>query len=593
MRKIIVIMIFGILCSCCMAEVGFPNGTYKVSEKGQANAEIMRDTAMFYYYFNHKKFKEAADILQTVLDRRTNAKFLLYSCVVMYKEGTFPEDRFIALAKKHPESPLLCLFFAETLEEKGKKAIALEIVENALAYRLDPPAEGEEPRGKKEKWMSKEFQALIRMYIALLDKDGAYQKGSELLKKLFTVYSREKLEVETLIYLTTFALHGQKKEQKEFYRQEAKRYIAMLKQHLAAPNDYSYILSSSSAEAFQEAGETELLEALLTETLLTNPVSASSYKNLATLYFQKKMTKCLIKALSLEILSHAIKNKKTPKGRLIFLFNAALEDGDEKIIFSQLGRIMRMELMNDELYYKMSFYYLKKNNILKARSYCMEIKNPVLRDTLMAVILSQQKKYREAMLLYMKLERDNTKSPFLKMSVAELAKKAGDKEVESQFRNEIIMKIDQSAEYQNYIAYTWAEQGINLDQAETYLKMALDADPANYAYIDSMAWVCYKKKNYPKAKEYILKALSLCGDSESQGVLLDHAGDIFAALGDRKKALFYWQRAVQSGDPDLDITSVMKKLPRPFARVIKPVRNPKPKADGPKKEPSARQKKER
>jgi predicted negative regulator of RcsB-dependent stress response len=102
-----------------------------------------------------------------------------------------------------------------------------------------------------------------------------------------------------------------------------------------------------------------------------------------------------------------------------------------------------------------------------------------------------------------------------------------------------------------------------------------------------MAWVCYKKKDYQKPKKFILAALELWPD----GVILDHAGDIFAALGEQEKALAYWQRAAQSSDPELDQKAVLKKLPSPFVHRVKPVQNRKPKADGRKNAPAAPRKK--
>ena len=223
----------------------------------------------------------------------------------------------------------------------------------------------------------------------------------------------------------------------------------------------------------------------------------------------------------------------------------------------------------------------------KARSYCAEIKNPESRDLLMSAILEKEGKCKEAMHLLMKLERENSQSSYLKMSIATLAKKIGDKDIETQFRNEMIYKIDQSPDFQNYIAYTWAEQGINLDQAEKYLEKALKSSPYNYAYLDSMAWVYFKKKDYRKAEEFILKAL----DFSQAGEILDHAGDIFAALGEQEKALAYWQKAARSNDPELDIKAVLKKLPRPYAHKVKPAQNPKSKANDQKNAPAAPQKK--
>ena len=584
----IALMLCGIICFSSIAGVGFPNGTYQISEKGQENAEVMRDTAMFYYYFNHKKMKEAGELLVKILDRRAETSFLVYTCALMYENGEFPEETFIALARRHPEAPLLCHLFAIALDGKGKKKIAYEILENAIAYRLVPPAENEEPREKKEKKLHPDFEILIREYLAFLDQDKDYQKGAEFLKKFFSIYSHENLKEETLIYFAVFAVHGQEKAHKEFYRQEIKRCTSILKKRMAGPNNYSFIMPGSFLADFQQMGESELLDALLVEPLLTRPLSEGAYNSLAMFYSQNEsLQQCRIRALSLAIASYYVRTKKFPKRQLVSILMAALDADDEKTISVYLGRVMRMELMNDDLYYKLSVFYLEKNDIQKARSYCSEIKDPESRDLLMAVILEKQKKYREAMELFMKLERENTQSPYLKMSIAELARKIGDKETETQFRGEMLHKIDQSPDFQNYIAYTWIEQGINLDQAEKYLEKALKSVPDNYAYLDSMAWLYFKKKDYRKAKKFILEALEI----SEEGVLLDHAGDIFAALGEREKALAYWQRAAWSNDPELDIKAVLKKLPRPYAHKVKPAQNPKSKANDQKNAPAAPQKK--
>ena len=71
-----------------------------------------------------------------------------------------------------------------------------------------------------------------------------------------------------------------------------------------------------------------------------------------------------------------------------------------------------------------------------------------------------------------------------------------------------------------------------------------------------------------------MKALNLCKEPESRGVLLDHAGDIFSALGMKRIALKYWQMAVQTESNELDINSVLKKLPRPEVVPVKKVQNP-------------------
>ena len=72
-----------------------------------------------------------------------------------------------------------------------------------------------------------------------------------------------------------------------------------------------------------------------------------------------------------------------------------------------------------------------------------------------------------------------------------------------------------------------------------------------------MAWVLYRMKRYKEAAEYIERSLKYGRDS----VILDHAGDIFHALGDRDKAEKYWKLALQQpgGEKEL-LLSIEKKL---------------------------------
>ena len=124
------------------------------------------------------------------------------------------------------------------------------------------------------------------------------------------------------------------------------------------------------------------------------------------------------------------------------------------------------------------------------------------------------------------------------------------------------------------------------DQAEKYITAALKHAPEDPAYLDSMAWVLYQKKAYRRAKGFILKALQLCKDRNARGVLLDHAGDILHALGEKRGAMKFWQQAVQTGSNELSVDSVLKKLPRPTAAdPVRKVQNPESKAGDRKNAP--------
>lgn len=92
----------------------------------------------------------------------------------------------------------------------------------------------------------------------------------------------------------------------------------------------------------------------------------------------------------------------------------------------------------------------------------------------------------------------------------------------------------------NSLGYVYAEEGTNLDEAEQMVKKALSQDPNNGAYLDSLGWIYYQKKEYTKSEDYLLEALT----NLEEAVVYEHAGDLFAARGDREKALEYYQKGL-------------------------------------------------
>ncbi|MFT6398752.1 MAG: tetratricopeptide (TPR) repeat protein [Bradymonadia bacterium] len=97
----------------------------------------------------------------------------------------------------------------------------------------------------------------------------------------------------------------------------------------------------------------------------------------------------------------------------------------------------------------------------------------------------------------------------------------------------------------NYIGYSWAELGENLDQAEVYIREALFLRGENGHMLDSLAWVYYRRGQFEEALEIQFEALELVDDN---AVIWDHLGDIHLQLGDREEALDAWRRALDYAD---------------------------------------------
>jgi tetratricopeptide (TPR) repeat protein len=92
----------------------------------------------------------------------------------------------------------------------------------------------------------------------------------------------------------------------------------------------------------------------------------------------------------------------------------------------------------------------------------------------------------------------------------------------------------------NYLAYMWAEAGIELDTARRHVTRALQLAPNNGAYLDTLGWIDYKQKRYAEALDQILKASERIPDDPT---ILDHLGDVYLALGKPDDALVRWRES--------------------------------------------------
>lgn len=111
----------------------------------------------------------------------------------------------------------------------------------------------------------------------------------------------------------------------------------------------------------------------------------------------------------------------------------------------------------------------------------------------------------------------------------------------------------------NFLSYSFAQRNLRLSFAESLVKLSLEKEPDNYAFLDTLAWVKYRKKEWKEAQKYILKAMEKCG-KDVDSVILDHAGDIYYAQGKKKDAVKYWQQALRQYSSELNVKDVLEKL---------------------------------
>jgi tetratricopeptide (TPR) repeat protein len=110
------------------------------------------------------------------------------------------------------------------------------------------------------------------------------------------------------------------------------------------------------------------------------------------------------------------------------------------------------------------------------------------------------------------------------------------------FRRSISLDPANSAEAYNYVAFMWAEHNMHLDEAEDMVARALQFDPNNGAYLDTLGWIYYRKGKFENALTELLRAAENL--TRPDPIVLEHIGDTYAKLNRVPQALDYWQKAV-------------------------------------------------
>jgi tetratricopeptide (TPR) repeat protein len=122
----------------------------------------------------------------------------------------------------------------------------------------------------------------------------------------------------------------------------------------------------------------------------------------------------------------------------------------------------------------------------------------------------------------------------------------------------LLKKKPDDPTYNNDLGYIWADHDQNLEEAEKLIRKALEEDRKqrrsnpelqaeddhdNAAFLDSMGWVLYKRKQYAEAKKYLLQAVE---QKDGQHIeILDHLADTHLALGEQAEAKAVWKKALE------------------------------------------------
>ena len=139
-------------------------------------------------------------------------------------------------------------------------------------------------------------------------------------------------------------------------------------------------------------------------------------------------------------------------------------------------------------------------------------------------------------------------------------------------RKSIALDPANSAEAYNYIGYMWADHNMNLDEAEAMIKRALESEPNNASYLDSLGWVEFRKGKFDQALNDLLHAAKSV--ERDDPVVFEHIGDTYLKLNRVPEALDAWQKALALDPKNKTLADKIKGTKKTIGKDLPEKTNP-------------------
>jgi len=124
---------------------------------------------------------------------------------------------------------------------------------------------------------------------------------------------------------------------------------------------------------------------------------------------------------------------------------------------------------------------------------------------------------------------------------------------------EVISRDSRHAGALNYLGYMLADRGEKLDESVTLIQRALDLEPANPSFLDSLGWAYFKLERFAEATEPLERAAAVMTDVS---IVQDHLGDLYFELERYRDAAAAFDRALAGDRAGIDVAAVTRKRDR-------------------------------
>lgn len=122
---------------------------------------------------------------------------------------------------------------------------------------------------------------------------------------------------------------------------------------------------------------------------------------------------------------------------------------------------------------------------------------------------------------------------------------------------EVLRRDPNHAYALNFVGYTWADEGRNLEQARAYIEQAVELLPHDGFVRDSLGWVYYRLGDYARAVEELEQAVAMSPDDPT---IHEHLGDAYLKKGDVRNARDSYAKALELYEEEGDRKKIRDKM---------------------------------
>ncbi len=109
----------------------------------------------------------------------------------------------------------------------------------------------------------------------------------------------------------------------------------------------------------------------------------------------------------------------------------------------------------------------------------------------------------------------------------------------------------------NYLAYTWAEKGENMDQAEALARRALKLEPKDGYVMDTLGWILFKEGQLDESIKILEGAYK---SQPAVGIIAEHLGDVYYKKTLTDRALKMYNKALNLETDPKRIEELRQKI---------------------------------